>query len=77
MVNLEKLNRKSVSPHSPFKKTCPCTILPPPFFNFLDSPLPPGEVIKIYFLPFKKGRRGGGEGGVRTMKSIVQMSIYF
>ena len=22
----------------PFKNTCPCTILPPPFFNFSESP---------------------------------------
>ena len=43
----------------PFKKTCPCTILPPPFLNFLYSPPPPsGKVIKIYSLPFKKGARG-------------------
>ena len=28
-----------VSAHPPFKKTCPCTILPPPFFNFSASSL--------------------------------------
>ena len=41
----------------PFKKTCPCTILSPPFFNFSDSPPPPplGQVIKIYFPPLKRG----------------------
>ena len=39
----------------PFKKTCPCTILPPPFLNFSDFP-PPGKVFKIYSPPpFKKG----------------------
>ena len=26
----------------PFKKACPWTILPPPFFNFSDSPLSGG-----------------------------------
>ena len=37
----------------------PCTILPPPFFNFSYSPppLPPlVQVIKIYSPPFKKGK---------------------
>ena len=33
MINLKKLNQKSASP-PPFK-TCPCSILPPPFFNSL------------------------------------------
>ena len=37
-----------------FKKTCTCTILPPPFFIFLDFPLP-REVSKIYFPPLKRG----------------------
>ena len=53
MINL----RKSVSPPptNPCKKTCPRTILPPPFFSFSGSlPLTPlgrmggGGVIKIY-----------------------------
>ena len=63
MINL----RKSVSPPPPCKKTCPCTILPAPFFSFSGSlPLtPPGEVIKIYFPSLFKG--GGGGGGGQTM----------
>ena len=57
MINL----RKSVSPPPPCKKTCPCTILPAPFFSFSGSlPLtPPGEVIKIYFPSLFKGVGGG------------------
>ena len=43
----EKWNGKSASP-PPFKKTFPCTILPPPFSKFSDSPSPLREVIKIY-----------------------------
>ena len=35
------------------RRTCPCTILPLPFFNFPDSP-PLGEAMKI-LPPFKKG----------------------
>ena len=38
----------------PFKKTCPCTILPPSFLIFQIS-LPPGKVVKIYSpSPIKK-----------------------
>ena len=34
MINLEKkLNRKSASPPPPFKKSCPCAKLPPPFLK--------------------------------------------
>ena len=60
MINL----RKSVSPPPPCKKTCPCTILPAPYFSFSGSlPLtPPGEVIKIYFPSLFKGVGGGGKG---------------
>ena len=54
MVNLEKIKYEKCQSLPPFKMTCPCTILPPPFFNFPDSP-PPREVIKIYSPPFKKG----------------------
>ena len=39
----------------PIKKTCPCTILPL-FFLIFQIPHPEGEVIKVYFSPFKKGR---------------------
>ena len=41
-------------PVPPFKKNCPCTILPFPFFLIFRFP-PPGEVIKIYSPLFKKG----------------------
>ena len=44
--------------HTSFKKTYPCKILPPPFFNLSDPP-PLGEAIKIYFPPLQRG--GGGE----------------
>ena len=60
MINLEKKNYiGKVSP--PFKKTCPCTVIPPPFL-ICQIPLP-REVIKFYALPFKKsGGWGGGWG---------------
>ena len=57
MKNLEKIKLKKSQSPLPFKKTCPCTILPPAFFNFSDSP-PTGEVIKIYCPPSLK--KGGG-----------------
>ena len=41
-------------PALPLKKTFPCTILLPPFFNFSESPSPLGELIKIYFHPLLK-----------------------
>ena len=44
---MKKLNRKSVSPPPShhFNKTCPCTILPPPFIIF-QIPLPPPPPLK-------------------------------
>ena len=39
MINLEKIKQENCQPPSFFKKTCTCTILPFPFFNFSDSPL--------------------------------------
>ena len=42
-------------PTPPFMKNCPWTILPLLFLIFQSLP-PPGEVIKIYFPSFKKGR---------------------
>ena len=30
----------------PYKKTCPCTIIPPPCFNFSDPPLP-RDILKF------------------------------
>ena len=53
MINFEKIKYKKCQP-PPFIKTCPCTILLPPFKNFSDSPPPFGEGIKIYS-PFFKG----------------------
>ena len=37
MINLEKNKLESATPRPTppsFKKTCPCTMLAPPFFNF-------------------------------------------
>ena len=50
----------------PFKKTFPCTILPPLFLSFqIPSPSPLlRDVIKIYFHTLKGG--GGGGAGIRT-----------
>ena len=54
MINLNKLKYEKCQPHPPppprlpsnthtythtFKRTCPYSILPPPFSNFSDSPL--------------------------------------
>ena len=52
MINLEKIKSEKCQPLLPprFKKTCPCTILPPPFLIF-HIPPSPEEVIKIYFPP--------------------------
>ena len=41
---------------TPFKKTCPCTIFPPPSFNFSDS-LPS---------PFREGNQNLQKGGTFT-----------
>ena len=51
MINLKKSNRKSATLLAPFRKTCPCTILPPLFLIF-QSP-PPGKKTQIYFPPLK------------------------
>ena len=50
MINLEKTKKEKCQPPL-FKKSCPCYILPPPFFNNSDSLPTPGEVITIYFPP--------------------------
>ena len=72
MINLEKLNRKSVS--IPFKKTYPCTILSPPFCNFSYSlPLHKAEeVIKIYSPPLK---RGGGSLNYVSLHTSCLISV--
>ena len=49
-----------------FKKTCPCTILPPPFFNFSDPPSREGNQ-NLLPPPFKKG---GGEGDPNYVISV-------
>ena len=59
-------------PAPPFKITCPCSILPPLFKNFLDPPLPPKEVFKIYSPPFKKG---GSELCSLNWEGVVQRSL--
>ena len=76
MTNLKKLNRKSASPppspplpHTPFKKTCLCTILPP-FFNFSNFPLWWRYLKFTLPPPFKKG-------GVQTMNSTPHRSTTF
>ena len=55
MINLQKLNRKSASPPPLSRRPAPAPYSPPL-----------GEIIKIYFLPFKKkmGGRVVGGGGV-------------
>ena len=60
---MKKTNGKSARP-PPFKKICPCMILPP-FFKFFRFPPSPGEVIKIYSPPTPPLKRRGG--GVQTM----------
>ena len=45
----------------PYKKTCPCTILPPHFFDFSDS-TPSGGHNQNLLLP-PPFIKGGGEGG--------------
>ena len=57
---LKKLNRKNASPLPLFKKTCPCTILPPPFFNFSDSPPHLWWRYLKFTLPPSKKKKGGG-----------------
>ena len=49
----------SPPPLPAFKKTCPLSILPPPFISFsCRFPPPMGEVMKIPH-PLKKGSGGG------------------
>ena len=54
MINLENINQEKCQLPCPlFKKTCPCTILPPPFFNFSDPPLR-GRLLKFTSPPLEK-----------------------
>ena len=64
MINLEKIKSEKSQPPPPFKKTCPYTILPPPFLKFSSYPVP-GDIIKIYFF---KGGGGGSKLCVTTLK---------
>ena len=62
MINLEKIKLGKCQPPTPFKKTCPCTMLPPPFSIFRLYPLPTSEGGNQKLLsPFKNG------AGVRTI----------
>ena len=63
MINHEKFKQEKCQP-SPLRKTCPCTILPPPFFNFSDSPSSVGGNQNL--LPLLK-KEGGGGRVIQTM----------
>ena len=71
MINLikkKKKKRKSARPSS-FKKTCPCTVLPPTFKNFSDSPPPLWKrYLKFTFAPLN---RMGGRGGLNYHHMLV------
>ena len=71
MINLDKTKQEKCQP-PPFKKTCPCTIVPPPFLIF-QSPTPLGEVIKIYCLPLKRG--GGSKLWRAYIFDLILVSI--
>ena len=61
-------------PGSPFKKVCPCTILPPLLFNFSDSfPPPPSlrETSLKFTHPFKKKEAGPKNVGVCVLFSSL------
>ena len=58
MINLESIKLEQCQPPS-FKKTCPCPILPPTFFNFSDPPSR-GFNQNLLPLPLKKKEGGGG-----------------
>ena len=78
MINLEKKkkNRISASPPPPFKKTCPCTVLPPPFLIFQTPP--PREVIKLYSPSFRKKGvcEGWGFPNYELPKKASEQSFY-
>ena len=74
MIKLEKiLNRKSALP-PPFKKTCPCTVIPPPFL-ICQIP-PPREVIKLYSPPKKKAVGGDGDANHELANKTPEQSFY-
>ena len=59
MINLEKISQ-SASRTTPFKKTCPCTILP---LHFLIFQIPPPSKGGNQNSPPPLKRIGGGGGG--------------
>ena len=71
MINLENIKSEKCQPPPPptpyFKKTCPCTILPPPFLIFQIPPLL--GYSKFTSPSFKK------EGGGRAMVGITLVDI--
>ena len=69
LQRVKKLNRKSASPPSLFKKTCPCTIIPP---HFLIFQIPPSEENNWNLLPFSSKRGSGGEGGGQNYGIKIQ-----
>ena len=59
MINLEKTKKEKCQPPL-FKKSCPCYILPPPFFNNSDSlPTPGGGNHNLLPALKKRVERGG------------------
>ena len=60
-------------PTPPFKKTWPCTILPPTFFNFSDSS-PPGGGNQDSLPPYKK--EGGGVPSYLYPLHIHNLAIF-
>ena len=65
MINLKKnfIGKVPAPPPSPLLgRPVPAPYFHPLYLSF-QTPFPPGEVIKIYSLPFKKG------GGVQTTPS--------
>ena len=66
LQRVKKLNRKSASPPSLFKKTCPCTIIPP---HYLIFQIPPTN----------RGLGGGGGGpnyGIKIQTIWKMYQIY-
>ena len=67
---MKALKRNSASPPS-FKKTCPCTILAPSFFNFSD-PFPfGGSNQNLLPQPLKRGFQTMGSGLATQRTQLV------
>ena len=68
MINLEKVKQEKCQPLPPsFRGPAPTPYFHPLFLVFQIPP--PGEVIKIYSPPLKKGEKGGrGEGGTMDLR---------